>query len=128
VLTQLPGSWSLARAALRLTDADALVRADDHLVELLLAEQAGLVGRIAARRLAPLESLTPKARHRLEQTALAYVQQHGNAAAMARVLHVHPQTARYRLARLRKLLGEAVDDPDGRFELELALRSRGVTI
>ena len=75
----------------------------------------------------PLESLTPKAQARLEQTALAYVQQHGNAAAMARVLHVHPQTARYRLARLRKLLGEALDDPDGRFEIELALRSRGVT-
>jgi len=128
LLTQLPVSWWLARAALRMTDTDGLVRADDHLVELLLAEQAGLVGRIAARRLAALESLTPKARARLEQTALAYVQQHGNAAAMARVLHVHPQTARYRLARLRKLLGEALDDPDGRFEIELALRSRGVAV
>jgi DNA-binding PucR family transcriptional regulator len=37
-------------------------------------------------------------------TALAYVQHVGNAAAMARALHVHPQTARYRVARLRELL------------------------
>jgi DNA-binding PucR family transcriptional regulator len=43
---------------------------------------------------------------------------------MARALHVHPQTARYRLAQLRELLGDQLDDPDARFELELALRSR----
>ena len=42
---------------------------------------------------------------------------------MARALHVHPQTARYRLARLRELLGDPLDDPDARFELELALRA-----
>ena len=43
---------------------------------------------------------------------------------MAAELHVHPQTARYRIARLRELLGEQLDDPDARFELELALRAR----
>ena len=42
-----------------------------------------------ARRLAPLDALTPKARRRMEETALAYVQQQGNAAAMARALGVH---------------------------------------
>ena len=60
----------------------------------------------------------------MEETALSFVQQHGNAAAMARALDVHPQTARYRLARLRELLGDQLDDPDARFELELALRAR----
>ena len=54
----------------------------------------------------------------MEETALAYVQQQGNAAAMARALGVHAQTARYRLSRLRELLGDALDDPDG------ALRAR----
>ncbi|HEX5980736.1 MAG TPA: helix-turn-helix domain-containing protein [Thermoleophilaceae bacterium] len=43
---------------------------------------------------------------------------------VARALHVHPQTVRYRLARLRELFGERLDAPDGRFELELALRAR----
>ena len=37
--------------------------------------------------------------------------------------HVHPQTVRYRLARLRDLLGAEMDDPDARFELEFALRT-----
>ncbi len=51
-----------------------------------------------------------------------------NAAAMARALHLHPQTVRYRLTRLRELLGDALDDPDARFELELALTSRRVGV
>jgi hypothetical protein len=128
-LRELPGSWSLARATLRAIDAgaidadDRLVRTDDALGGLLLFENRALVERIAARRLAPLRELTPKARRRMEETALVYLQQRGNAAAMARALGVHPQTARYRLARLRELLGEALDDPDARFEIELALRA-----
>jgi PucR C-terminal helix-turn-helix domain len=128
-LADLGSSWSLARAALRAIEAGAieaahLVRVDESLTELLLFENGGLVNRIAARRLVGLDPLTPKARRRMEETALAYVQQQGNAAAMARTLGVHPQTARYRLTRLRELLGDALDDPDARFELELALRAR----
>ena len=128
-LAGLGSSWSLARATLRAIEAGAieaggLVRADEALTQLLLFENGGLVNRMAVRRLAALDPLTPKARRRMEETALAYVQQHGNAAAMARTLAVHPQTARYRVRRLRELLGEALDDPDARFELELALRAR----
>ena len=105
-----------------------LVRAEDHLVELLLAEDSRVVDRIAASRLAALDRLTPKARGRLEKTALAYVQHGGNAAAMARVMHVHPQTARYRLARLRELIGHELDEPDSRFQIEIALRARRVSL
>ena len=128
-LHSLGASWSLARATLRAIDAGAieapgLVRVDDALTRLLLFENGGLVERIAARRLAALDPLTPKARRRMEKTALAYVQQKGNAAAMARTLGVHAQTARYRLSGLRELLGDMLDDPDARFELELALRAR----
>ncbi len=128
-LAELAGSWSLARAALRAREAGALqagaglVRAEDHLVEVLLHGSGALVEQMARRRLAPLEALTPKARARMRETALAYVEQHGNAAAMARALDVHPQTARYRLARLRELLGDDLDEPVARLELELALRA-----
>jgi DNA-binding PucR family transcriptional regulator len=38
---------------------------------------------------------------------------------------VHPQTARYRLGRLRELFGSALDDPEARFWLQLALRVDG---
>jgi DNA-binding PucR family transcriptional regulator len=128
-LTALSRSWSLARLAQRAAEAGTvgggdLVRVDDVLTELLLFDNRPLVDRIAARRLAPLDELTPKARRRMEQTALAYVQHGGNAAAMARALGVHAQTARYRLTRLRELLGDELDDPDSRLELELALRGR----
>jgi DNA-binding PucR family transcriptional regulator len=35
---------------------------------------------------------------------------------------VHPQTARYRMTRVRELFGESLDDPDQRFWLSVALR------
>jgi hypothetical protein len=133
-------SWSLARTLLRAVAAGALasaasggeesrtegplLRADDHLADLLLFEGHALAARLAARRLRPLDRLTEKARARMRETALAHVRHHGNAVAMAAAMHVHPQTARYRIARLRELLGEDLDDPDARFELEIALRSR----
>ena len=125
----LGASWSLARTTLRAVEAraietPALVRVEDALTELLLFENGPLVERLAVRRLAAFDALTPKARKRMEETALAYVQQQGNAAAMARTLGLHAQTARYRLSRLRELLGDALDDPDARFEIELALRAR----
>jgi len=135
-------SWGLALALLRAESAGAVakgrsgdrkrrddpapLRVDDHLAALLLFESRDLAARIAARRLAPFDDLTPKARARMRETTLAHLRHDGNAVAMATEMHVHPQTARYRIARLRELLGEQLDDPDARFELELALRAEGV--
>ncbi|HEU5142788.1 MAG TPA: helix-turn-helix domain-containing protein, partial [Solirubrobacterales bacterium] len=121
-------SWSLALRTLRATQAgvlssEGLQVAEEQLVDLLLFESGPLVRRMAARRLAPLVPLTPRARARMLETALAYVRHQGSPMAMAEALHVHPQTARYRIARLRDLLGDQLDDPDARFELELALRA-----
>jgi hypothetical protein len=126
---ELAASWALAKGVLRAAESGAIespspLIAEDHLAELMLFESAGLGERLARLRLAPLDDLTPAGRARMEETALAYVQHGGNAAAMARALHLHPQTIRYRLGRLRELLGEALDEPDARFELELALRSQ----
>jgi PucR C-terminal helix-turn-helix domain len=124
---ELRSSWSLAKAALRAAEGGAIdgaspIHADQHLADLLILESGGLAERLARSRLAPLAELTPAGRERMEETALAFVQHGGNAAAMARALHLHPQTIRYRLSRLRDLLGDQLDDPGARFELELALR------
>jgi PucR C-terminal helix-turn-helix domain len=117
-------SWALALSLLRAgVEGGPLLRVDDHLAALLLFESRDLASRIAARRLAPLADLTPKARARMRETALAHLRHDGNAVAMAAEMHVHPQTARYRIARLRELLGDELDDPDVRFELQLALRA-----
>ena len=126
---ELADAWSIASVGLRAIEAgaieaDGLLDAEQHLPELLLFESGGVAERLAERRLAPLADLTPAGRARMEETALAFVQHGGNAAAMARALHLHPQTIRYRLNRLRELFGDELADPDARFELELALRSR----
>jgi hypothetical protein len=120
-------SWSLALALLRTGAGDRdLLRVDDNLAALLLFESRDLAGRIADRRLAALADLTPKACGRMRETALAHLRHDGNAVAMAAEMHVHPQTARYRIARLRELLGSQLDDPDARFELQLALRAEAL--
>jgi hypothetical protein len=117
-------SWALALSLLRSgIDGGPLLRVDDHLAALLLFESRDLAGRIATRRLAPFADLTPKARARMRETALAHLRHDGNAVAMAVEMQVHPQTARYRIARLREVLGDQLDDPDARFELQLALRA-----
>ena len=70
-----------------------------------------------------LHDETPASRERLEETLLAWLRHAGGRPRGGRdELHVHPQTVRYRLARLRDLLGAEMDDPDARFELEFALR------
>jgi hypothetical protein len=125
---RVPESWSLALALLRAAATGALpnaglLKADDHLAELLLSQNGTLTSQIAARRLAPLDDLTEKAAARMRETALAHVRHHGNAVAMAAELHIHPQTARYRIAKLRDLFGDDLDNPDTRFELEIALRA-----
>lgn len=125
---QLRESWQLAKSALRAVESGALVpgglvRCENHLADLLLFEGGAVVNRIARHRLAPFEQLTENARTRMRETALAYLGHRGNAVAMAAALHLHPQTIRYRIARLRELLGDQLDDPEARFELEIALRS-----
>ena len=124
-----PASLARATAVLRLAGegalpASGLVAADDHAAALLLTTDRRMARDIAATRLAPLDDLTPAARERLLHTLDAWLAAQGRVQEAAGVLHVHPQTVRYRLARLRELLGGALDDPDARFELELALRAR----
>jgi DNA-binding PucR family transcriptional regulator len=55
-------------------------------------------------------------------TLAAWLAEQGRLGAVAQRLEIHPQTARYRLARMRELFGDRLDDADERFWLELALR------
>lgn len=125
----LSDSWRIARLALRAGQAGAIapaagaIRAEEHPVELVLFNSRGLIGRIGERSLAPIRELTPKGRARMSETALAFIEQRGNAAAMAAALDIHPQTARYRVARLRELFGDSLDRPEDRLALELSLRA-----
>jgi hypothetical protein len=116
-------SFARARAALALGTADEpLITARERSGELLLASDLPLASEFAADRLSPLASLAPGARARMTATLAAWLAEQGRLGAVAQRLEIHPQTARYRLARMRELFGERLDDPEERFWLELALR------
>jgi hypothetical protein len=124
-------SAARAQATLALAQAGSisttygLVAATDHPVALLVNADRGLARDIATAALAPLDGETPASRERLIETLAAWLRHRGRTEAVAAALHVHPQTVRYRMGRLRELYGDRLDDPDARFEIELALRSWG---
>jgi PucR C-terminal helix-turn-helix domain len=119
-------SFARARAALDLAGgAPSLIVARERAGELLLRSDPRLARELAADRLAPLAHLTAGSRSRFTETLAAWLAEQGRVSPVAKRLGVHPQTARYRLARLRELFGDALDDPDERFWLELALKVKG---
>jgi hypothetical protein len=123
-------SFAWARELLRLArdggieDSGGLLLAERHKLSLLLGIDRRLARDVADTALAPLEAETELSRERLGSTLDAWLRHRGRTEVVAKALHVHPQTVRYRLARLRELFGARLDDPDARFELELALRAR----
>jgi hypothetical protein len=119
-------SWRRARSALAAMQLGGLparfCRADEHLAAIAMYEAREPLRDLARLRLAPLRQLTPNARTRMTATLRAYLEHRGSTPAIAQALDLHPQTVRYRMRRLRELFGEALDDPDARFELQAAVR------
>ena len=119
-----------ARKALALVHAGAIdarrrypIRAREHLATLILLGDEELAAALASDRLAPLLALPQVERERLIQTLGAWLDHQRHTPRVADELHVHPQTVRYRLGRLRELLGEMLDTAEGRFELQMSLRA-----
>jgi PucR C-terminal helix-turn-helix domain len=123
---ELGRSFGQAKLALEVaSDAGlgpGLIVAEKHLSALILHRDPGLLAELAEARLGPLGGETEASRVRLEETLRAWIDHPGRPTEVARAVHVHPQTARYRLRRLRELLGD-IDDPAVRFELGIALRA-----
>jgi PucR C-terminal helix-turn-helix domain len=112
-----------ARLALEvLRPKGGLVLAVDHLATLILRSDDQLARAFAEQRLGPVLELPPSERERLVETLRAWLDHQRHAPGAAAELHVHPQTVRYRIAKLRELLGDALETPEGRFELQMALR------
>jgi hypothetical protein len=99
-----------------------LVHCDDHLTEIVLRRGQDALGRLTRLRLAPLTRVAVSRRKALADTLLAWLQTR-SIGQTADQLHIHRQTARYRMNQIRAMFGPALDDPDVRFELELALRA-----
>jgi hypothetical protein len=130
-VAQAPLSLARARRVAALVLAGVLGggvprRWDDHLALLVVHADDAAADALAARVLAPLDGLPAARATMLEETLAAWLDHPGRPREIARVLHLHHQTVRYRLARLRERFGDAaLDDPAVRFELALALRRRG---
>jgi sugar diacid utilization regulator len=99
---------------------------EDHLADLVVHADAAAAEALVERRLSPLRDLPPARERLLRETLAAWLTHPGRPREIARVLHLHHQTVRYRLGRLRERFGDAaLDDPEIRFELALALRFDG---
>ncbi|WP_455354019.1 PucR family transcriptional regulator [Streptomyces sp. SYSU K217416] len=118
-------AWAAVRLMQRgLLPAGQVLHCTEHTEALVLLPPEELIEDLARRCLAPLDRCAPAHGRRLVETLLAWLETRGGAPEVAARLGVHPQTVRYRLRQIRELLGDEVDDPDRRFELELVLRAR----
>ncbi|HWD66311.1 MAG TPA: helix-turn-helix domain-containing protein [Solirubrobacteraceae bacterium] len=122
-------SLSWARLVLKLVQRGSLpagrpARVERHLGQVILLQDEALAAELVRRRLLVLEDLPAAERDRLLETLGAWLAFQRHTPAIAQALHVHPQTVRYRIGKLRDLLGDALESAEGRFELELALRAR----
>lgn len=124
------GQRSVADATVGTADveggAGAVLRAEDHLAAMLVHSDGEAADELAEAVLAPLQRLPDGRRQRHVETARAWLDHRGHGGRMAEALHLHPQTVRYRVARLREALELDLEDPEQRFMLELALRRRGL--
>lgn len=79
---------------------------------------------LADEVLAPLDAEPEGRREMLFETLEAWLDEQGSPTAVGRRLRLHVQSARYRIDQLREVLGDAMEDPDQRLQLHLAVRAR----
>jgi hypothetical protein len=99
-----------------------IIRCADHIPTLVAAATQDLIETAVPSRLGALLSIRQPKRDRLAQTMLTYLET-GSATAIAERLHIHPQTARYRVRQLEVLFGDTLRDVDARLELQLILHT-----
>ncbi|MBW0013336.1 helix-turn-helix domain-containing protein [Mycobacterium sp.] len=96
-------SLAEARTAVLLDEIVTLVGADERLVD---------------PRIRDLRARDPM----LTETLRTYLDCFGDIGAAARSLHVHPNTVRYRVRRIEKLLSTSLSDPEVRLVFSIGLR------
>ncbi|MGW2600426.1 PucR family transcriptional regulator [Streptomyces klenkii] len=136
VVAGAPATWETAGAELRhaaeaATAAQGLpdrpwhdVRRLDVDVLLWRLRSQGDLAAFVDRVLGPLIAHDTAARPALLPTLTAYLAHAGRKAETARELHLNRQTLYDRLARIGRLLGTDLEDPETVLSLGLALRAR----
>lgn len=112
-------------ALARRAGAQHVARLEDVHASIVVDELRSLVRDWAPPQIRALETLRD---HDVEHTSdyvttvRAYLDTYGDVTAVAQRLGVHANTVRYRLRRVRELLGLDLDDSDERLAVELTLR------
>lgn len=86
-------------------------------------DEPDVVDRFVRRWLGPLVDYDDRKGSDLVATLTRYLECGGHHAATAAALTVHRSTLKYRLQRIRELLGRDISDADTRFNLQLATRA-----
>jgi hypothetical protein len=124
-LAQLPESARVAQVAAQTLEPQASgggpLFAAEHLDALIVHRDRRLLEALRDDQLRPLAAAPAASRAALQQTLRSWLVHMGNRRAVSEELGVHPQTVRYRLARVQELFGPVLDDPAGRLRLLLVL-------
>jgi hypothetical protein len=120
---QVVESLTLALRARRLRApiGGEIVDTEQYRDALVVSADPGALEDLRSAVLAPLEGLKPAAAQRLAETLQAWLLHLGRRGEVADVLHIHPQTVRYRMDQVRELYGERLDDPATVQQLVVAL-------
>lgn len=93
-----------------------------------LSESPAGMERFCQEMIGPLLTYDEEFGTDLVSTLRVFLEQNQNSAHAARVLHIHYNTLRYRLDRIRDLLGDALDSPEKRIILEVALQIHALKV
>jgi DNA-binding PucR family transcriptional regulator len=86
-------------------------------------EDPATVERYVRQWLGPLIDYDDRKDSELVATLSGYLECGGSYDGAAKALSVHRSTLRYRLDRIREVLGQDLGDADTRFNLQLATRA-----
>ncbi|GGN42467.1 hypothetical protein FHR83_007223 [Actinoplanes campanulatus] len=98
-----------------------VVDTEDHLAAVVVTADPGALADLRAWALTPLAGERGAAAAKLIETLRSWLLHHGRREDVAAELFVHPQTVRYRMARLRELYGDRLRDPQWVLALTIAL-------
>ncbi len=99
-----------------------------HYEDLGLFRVISLAGSPASLERFCLDEIGPLIAHdrasgtELVKTLRVFLEQNRSLAKAAEALHIHYNTMRYRLDRIKEILGEALDNPQRRLTVEVALQ------
>jgi sugar diacid utilization regulator len=127
--SELPRSYEQAQLALRMQVAtgcpEQVTVFDDLGIYQLFSEipNIGTVEGFIHRWLGALLDYDAAKDAQLVETLSCYLERGGNYDLTAKALSLHRSTLRYRLQRIREMSGHELNDPDTRFNLQLATRA-----